>query len=299
MTAAEHAEDGMKKKVLYYLTALFFVTAMGLAEHQPAWGAWGSSNQLLTPIDDFQYILQPDLHFLGKGRAPLKADWESTSMGARLESESLFYGQIGNNGAVEKLLIIRTYEIKGGSSVLLPDLDFRNKTLLGSGTQKIAEKEFSYKLLVDQGMIEKTELDLIRKKGLVMSDCYFLKAYSGKLMGFFQKSKSQILYLERIGNGKTGAACVQSVRAEDPVVKDIAARADKYFGKLLGAKDSGKSTPETPVVQKPAAEKPVEKSIEKSDELERKLGTLKNLLDKGLITQEDYNKKKQQLLEGF
>ena len=42
-----------------------------------------------------------------------------------------------------------------------------------------------------------------------------------------------------------------------------------------------------------------EKSIEKSDELERKLGTLKNLLDKGLITQEDYNKKKQQLLEGF
>jgi hypothetical protein len=231
-----------------------------------------------------------------------KADWQSKMRGAPFESESMVYGHIGNGNVVEKALIIRTYEIRGASATLLPDLILKNKHLLNSGTVKIASKELKYTIAIDQGEVEKNEKKLISDKGLVFSDCYFLKAYSGRLPGIFKKSISHILYFEKPGAGRTGVECKNLIQTDGllsemgkTLLSDFTVKADACVSKFLGVNNIGKSVAAEPTPEKSTAETP----LEGASEIERKLTTLKSLLDKGLIVQDDYDRKKLKLLEDF
>jgi len=289
----------MRKRVLFYLIIFCCVTALGCAKVQP----FGESDdELILPIQNYQDALEPEIQFLGKVEGAVKADWHGITRGAPLESESVVYGHIGSGNVVEKALIVRTYKIRGESDTLLPDLMIRNKHLLDSGTVEIASKRLIYKLLIDQGGVGENEKKLISDKGLVISGCYLLKAYSGKLTGVFEKSKSHILYFERIDAGQTGVECRELIQTEGtllemgkPLINNFTAKADACVGKLLGVETD---------VERVAGEQTSKKTddaapFEGTSVLERKLNTLKNLLDKGLITQDDYDRKKLKLLEDF
>ncbi|MBN1380925.1 MAG: SHOCT domain-containing protein [Deltaproteobacteria bacterium] len=282
----------MKKNILYCLMVIFCVISVGCAKIQTV---VSSSDELLLPIENHQSVLKPDFQFLGKIYVPLNVDGNHMSQGARLESESLVYGQSSSENVIEKALITRTYEIRGASSEFLPDLDFHHLQSLGSGTLRIASKKLSYHLLVHHNILEENEKKLISDNKLHMGDCYLLKAYTGKLKSYFTKAKSHILYLERISNGKTGSVCNQVIRADDQRIGIFSARADKYVGKLFGVNTEEKNVPAEPSAKKPDIGIPVDKGTE----LEKKLTTLKSLLDKNLITQDDYNKKKSKLLEDY
>lgn len=266
----------MSKEMMRWTMVFILVAAITAYTHPLSAG----SSKPMTPIENYQSALQPDMRFLGKTAAPVKADWSSVSSGAVMEGEALVYVQTGSGNVVEKALIVRTYQIRGGPSTLIPDLDLGNTTLLHKGTTEIGSKDFSYAVLIDQGLIEGPEKKLIKNKGLLMHDCYLHKTYSGKLMDFFQKSKSQILYLERINN------CRSANQMEAKVMNDFSARGDSYLRTLLGVSPS-------------TALRKSEMHPGKDDTLETKLTTLKKLLDAGLITKEDYQKKKTQLLDEF
>jgi hypothetical protein len=258
----------------------------------------GSSDQPIAPVANYRDALKPDLQFLGKVSAPVKAGWESEHSDARLESESLVYGQAESGGTIEKLLVIRTYQVRGESSMVLPELDLDRQPVLDSGTVSVSSTQFAYTLLPGQGSIGQDERELIGSKGYSMAGCYLLKAYSGRLKtGLFAKTVSHILYFEGTGAGSTGAACTQFIQSQDNkrLVNGFSAAADGYVGTLISTAEKGKSVSKETTDEMVLPEMPARRA----SELERKLTTLKGLLDKGMITQEDYNKKKEKLLEDF
>lgn len=283
--------DIMKKMKKAYYFSCILVVMLGLANANIV---LGSASMPIAPIENYQSALQPDLRFLTKIEAPVPADWSSRAVGAVMESESIIYVDTGVGSAVEKGIIIRTYQIRGGPKDIIPDMDFRNKAILAKGTSRIASKDFSYAILIDQGLIDQNEIKSIKDGGLLVPDCKIVKVYRGKLLGYFQKSKSQIIYFERIKNTETPSACNNMTPSETDM-KSFSDRADVYFRQLLSVKDNEITTANETTAKKPKSEV----SIGKDNDLEKKLSTLKNLLDKRLITQEDYEKKKAKLLEEF
>lgn len=288
------------KKVFLYLAILSCSAALtGCAQYL---ALMDSNDKSLAPIENYQNALEPDLRFLGKVSAPVQAGWESNCNDASLENESIVYGEAGSEGTIRKLLVVRTYKVRGKDSMVLPRLDLDRLPLLDSGSVRIASRQFDYKLLLDQGTIGKDEKKLIGSKGLSTTGCYFLKTYSGRLeTGLFVKSVSHILYYESVDASNQGAACRQLI--ESPAVKnlvnDFSATADGLVRKLISTGSTSGGASENDIGKAPGEKINPEIPAQGQDELERKLTTLKGLLDKGLITQEDYDRKKEELLEDF
>lgn len=288
----------MKKGILYCCFAAFLcVVAVGCA-NMKSFVSNGSG--LMAPIENHESVLRPDFQFLGKVKSPLKAGWhkgQSGLDGLMMDGESVVYGQFGAGGVLEKAILVRTYEIRGASEDLLPDIDFQRLKVLGSATQTIADHDLSSTLLIGHAPISLDEKRTIGHDKISTSDCYLIKTYSGKLKSYFIKSKSHIFYLEKIDKGnEADASCKHvAIGKDDPRISDFSERADQYVVKLLGASGVAKTVSADPSGKKTDAGG----TLEESGDLEHKLSTLKSLLDKGLITPEEYHQKKMKLLENY
>jgi len=259
-----------------------------------------SEDESISHIKNHREALAPEFQFLGKVRGPEKAAWSSRLRGATLQSESLVYGGVSDDQIVERGIIVRTYKILGESDELLHDLFTDNTHVIDSGSMEVAGKDFSYDLLAKQDVLARNERNVMGSKGLIMKDCYLVKEYRSNVRGFLDKSKTQILYFDATHLDQTGSECVQlfkdvPIEQDSPTLLGFTREADRYFTMLLGGKPAEKSTADKQTTMDSDQEEPGSGTTE----IERKLTTLKNLLDKGLITEGDYEKKKAELLEEF
>ncbi|MDT8272976.1 MAG: SHOCT domain-containing protein [Desulfomonilia bacterium] len=259
-----------------------------------------SEDESISHIKNHREALAPDLQFLGKVRGAEKAAWSSRLRGATLQSESLVYGSVSDNQVVERGIIVRTYKILGESDELLHDLFTDNTHVIDSGSMEVAGKDFSYDLLAKQDVLARNERNLMGSRGLIIKDCYLVKEFRSNMRGFFDKSKSHILYFEATHLDQTGSECVHLFK-DVPTEQYSAAlltftqEADRYLTMLLGGKPAVESAADKQTTMDSDQGEPGSRRTE----IERKLTTLKNLLDKGLITEGDYEKKKAELLEEF
>ncbi len=283
----------MQKKSIYALIALCLIMA------------WGCAHEQLTPAPDRAGTLD-DLTFIGSVKGAESADWSSRTQGATLTSESLIYGDIGSGEVLTRGIIVRTYSVRGASADFLPILFADSKGVFDAGSIRIEGNQYKYALVTDSTILRRNEQTFIDSKGYTTSECYLIKGYSGRLAGLLDKSKTHILYFERIPDAAHGGiSCAQrggpdSLSPTQRVtLSEFGARGDAYVRTFRGA---GKVKEETAVSTEPVREKtavtvPAQEKTE--TQIERKLRTLKGLLDKGLITKEDYNGKKQELLKNF
>ena len=287
----------MYRKTRYYMTALCCIAIIGCAQNKIL---LDNGDESISEIENLREALAPDLQFLGKVKIAEKAGSVTRPRGASLTSESLVYGRVSEDNVLEKGMIIRTYEILGESGNILDDLFTKNDTIIDSGTMRIAGRNISYDLLAEQDILEQNERKLTESKGLIVKDCYFVKDYRVNLKGLLDKSKSQILFFDTIDTGRADLACMQLAhnvpQGKDTLpLSEFNRQADASLKILLeGKPDVKNSSGEGAVL-----ESDVGSPASGTTELERKLSTLKKLLDKGLITQTDYEKKKSELLEEF
>ncbi|MBN2539402.1 MAG: SHOCT domain-containing protein [Deltaproteobacteria bacterium] len=262
--------------------------------------------------------ISSDLRFIGKvkGDNPVKQEVASRvkdPLENSLQSTSYIFGQTGNGNIFKRGIIIRIHTVMGDPSQTTPAL-FPGEDRLESGVIQILDEDYRYFILASPEALLKHEQRFL--SGFSMPDCFLAKCLE-KSGSFGNKTKIQILYLEEISIpdlrcsewADAGALSeIQRLSLDDFIDRSyssirfmektkIADRTSKYVDSKEGEPEAGDASRyiETGrgIQQQPIAVGTGDGNIEK------RLQTLKELLEKGLITQEDYDQKKTQILENF
>ena len=176
---------------------------------------------------------------------------------------------------------------------------------------------YRYGIFTGSRVLLENEASHIAAKGITIPGCLLVKTLE-KATNLGNKSRLQILYFEDIGNSACAALTEVSTPSEDQkaLITSFVSRSNASL-QFMATEESGKSERfitaqptkerrEPPAVQAeetiaPAAQADVAKPVERVERpgIGSKLHLLKGLLDDGLITQEDYDRKKQELLDAL
>ena len=229
-----------------------------------------------------------------------------------IEATSYLFGQIDQNDRIAKGVLIRMLVMHGDPSQVVPEMFAKtNKNILESGDMKILEETYQYDLHTEQ------ELFTQKEKGLLVNSrvpsCFLVKQLSIKT-GLGNKSRVQLLYFEDVSNtcgNRPCGACLDSKNRTAEQKQFLQEFTDRSYASIRFLKtrtiedttsryvDVEPKMQPAPVekVQPVPAEKtpPVAESI-KADTLEKRLEVLKRIYEKNLISKEDYEKKKAEIL---
>ncbi|MBN2282491.1 MAG: SHOCT domain-containing protein [Deltaproteobacteria bacterium] len=220
---------------------------------------------------------------------------------ARMSKVSHLFGLPGTSGVLKEGVVIRIYSLIGDPSLVTFDSS-RNwiDTGIESGNINILGDEYRYQLYTSSRLFPDDEVDILTAKGYTVPECLLVKAFD-KRIDFGNKSVLYIMYFEVLD----AARCEGMVEARNasPEQKQFlgafvkrsndSIRFSPYAG-TIGVVTSPEAASSPAVTQPAVTEQPAP-----AGDITTKLETLKGLLDKGLITEEDYERKKKELLEQF
>jgi len=257
-----------------------------------------------------------DLRFMGKVKGDIRAKRE---VAGRLkdpledgyQSTSYIFGQTSDGNTFERGVIIRIYAISGDPSQPTPAL-FPGKYRLESGVMKILEEDYRYFILASPEAFLKSERRFL--SDFSIPDCFLAKCLE-RSGSFGNKSKIQILYLEEIpirglrcsAWGDEGTLSeIQKLFLDDFIdrsyssirfmeEKNIVDETSKYVDK----EDRDPVADDASRYIGTGGDTRKQAGAVGTGNIEERLQTLKKLLEKDLITQEDYDHKKTQILENF
>jgi hypothetical protein len=245
------------------------------------------------------------------------------------EATSYLFGQIDQNNRMAKGVLIRMLVMYGDPSQVVPEMFAKtNKNILESGQMKIFEGIYQYDLYTEQKLFTQKEKRLFANSRAPL--CFLVKQLSIKA-GLGNKSQSQVIYFEDVsdtcGNRPCGACLDSKSRTAEQkqflqgftdrsyasirflktrTIEDTTSRYVDAEPKMQPAPaekvqpvpaETEKVRPAPVIVPVAPVEKapPVAESI-KADTLEKRLEALKRIYEKNLISKEDYEKKKAEIL---
>lgn len=250
------------------------------------------------------------------------------------DANAYLFGQIGPNNRITKGVLIRMLVMYGDPSQVAPDIFLKTgANKLESGDMKILETQYQYDLYTEPDPLAPKEKDLL-KGGL--PSCFLVKALSSRF-GLGNKSRIQILYFEDLtgvcGNQRCGACLDSRSRTSQQkqfireftdrsyastrflktrMVEDTTSRYVDTEPKVKPVPAPVEMPPPAPVEKVRPKPSPIEKiqrapaekaqpapvaGPSKADALEKRLEALKRIYEKNLISKEDYEKKKAELLK--
>ena len=239
---------------------------------------------------------------LKEERAPGKNSFENDVLENTTQYVSHIFVDAEGSSAVKRGVIIRTRTTIGNPNQVVDPLLPHPRYELFSGTTKILGDEYnSYAAASDNLFTEQEQRTL--SAGTV-SGCFLVKGLE-RDFSVGNKSLLQILYFERIASIDGEQSCSNwqnpgSVTAEQE--KYLSAFLDRSYQGIRFVK-GGEATDatekyvdqvqpkETPAEPQPAA------PAQKGGDIEKRLEILKDLRDKNLITQEEYERKKAEILQ--
>jgi hypothetical protein len=216
-----------------------------------------------------------------------------------------------------KGVVIRLSIITGDPNQWSPDLLAGAENVLEEGKIRIEDKSspegilsmkepYRYGIFTGARVLLENEASHITAKGITMPGCLLVKTLE-KATSLGNKSRMHLLYFEDIGSEACTALTGASTPSEDQraLITSFIGRSNSAI-QFMAAEEDGTgqrliSAPPATADKKPLA--PAAKTGETAPvggelpDIASKLHTLKELLDKGLITQEDYERKKQELLD--
>jgi hypothetical protein len=315
----------MKNKVIYRLiiTAVFFVSLAGCGTLNKNLGIAQlrteravENNVFSSSFPEIKLQVDQELKYLGSVQqlndspenqiSDLRDPMENIS-----EATSYLFGQIDRNNRMAKGVLIRMLVMHGDPSQVVPEMFTKiNQNILESGEMKIFEGIYQYDLHTEQKLFSQKEKELLVNSRV--PSCFLVKQLSSKA-GLGNKSRVQLLYFEDVsdtcGNRPCGA-CLDSKSRPAEQKQFLQGFTDRSYASIRFLKmrtiedttsryvDAEPKMPPAPVVVPVApVEKapPVVESI-KTDTLERRLDALKRIYEKNLISKEDYEKKKAEIL---
>lgn len=280
------------------------------------------NNVFSSSFPEIKLQISQDLKYLGSvqlNETPENRISDNTNPGENVEATSYLFGQIDQNNRIAKGVLIRMLVMHGDPSQVVPEMFAKtSKNILESGEMKILEEKYQYDLHTEQALFTQKE------KGLLVNSrvpsCFLVKQLSIKA-GLGNKSRVQVLYFEDVSNTCGNRPCgtcldpknrtaeqkqflqgftdrsYASIRfLKTRTIEDTTSRYVDAEPKMQSA-PAEKVRPAPVVVPVAPVEKapPVAESI-KADTLEKRLEALKRIYEKQLISKEDYEKKKAEIL---
>jgi hypothetical protein len=224
-----------------------------------------------------------------------------------MESASYIFGQNGEDGKINRGVVIRIYYLMGNPDQIVPDMFPEDLRTLEEGTMKILEDKYEYVTLACNNLFLKRERNLISPQ--TASGCFLAKGLDGRV-GFGNKSRLQIIYFELLPqdmpcgawNNADNLSEQQKTLLGNFIESSYSSirfmkkeRIIDTTSKYVDREELEKGEATSKYVDSPEENFPV--VTDKSSEIEEKLRTLKKLLEKDLITVEEYEKKKADILD--
>ena len=315
----------MKNKAIYHLIimTIFFISLTGCGTFDKNLGIIQlqtkksvENNVLSSSFPEIKLQISRDLKYLGSVQLnenpENRTTYHTDARENNIEATSYLFGQIDQNDRITKGILIRMLVMYGNPSQVVPEMVTKtNKNILESGDMKILEETYQYDLHTEQDLL------LQKEKGLLINSrvpsCFLVKQLSIKA-GLGNKSRVQLHYFEDVSNtcgNRPCGACLDSKNRTAEQKQFLQEFTDRSYASIRFLKtrtfedntsryvDVEPKMRPAPVekVQSVPAEKapPVVESI-KADTLEKRLEALKKMYEKNLISKEDYEKKKAEIL---
>jgi hypothetical protein len=316
----------MRHKVFFIGTLLCLIAFAGCAEvdkFQPTRSV-GDNVFFSSSNPQIRMKVNPDFTYLGMTEMTHEANREGGLRPALDDDEansrqfSYLFAKTTDAKRLVKGVVIRLSIITGDPNQWSPDLLLGAENVLEAGKIRIEDKSsaegilaikepYRYGIFTGTDILLRNEASHITAKGITIPGCLLVKTLE-KATSLGNKSRMHILYFEDIGS----EACTALTKASTPsenqraLITSFIGRSNSAIqfmaaeegekGQRLITSPTVTEQEEHPAV-KEAAAKPVEKG-EKTD-IGSRLHTLKGLLDEGLITKEDYERKKRELLDSL
>jgi hypothetical protein len=264
------------------------------------------NNVFSSSFPEIKIKVSPELQYLGTVQLDQS---EKYSLNTRIkdvnqssfDASSYFFGQFNEDNKIAKGILIRTLVVRGDPNQFIQS-KLRIENLLDSGKMKILDEEYQYNLFTQQNLLTEEERKLLKTDSA--PSCSLVKEIKSKA-GIGNKSSMQIYYFEDISKLTKGAVCKDSLNEKSLTEEQkqfIQGFTERSFKSIRIMRTSQPVDTTSKYVDQESKEenavKPIQdKASPKDQTIETKLKSLKDLHDKNLITDEDYNKKKAELLK--
>jgi hypothetical protein len=255
-------------------------------------------NTFITNFPDVKIKVNLEMQYLGTVRLDknFKNDMSTRSTEVKdspFNASSYVFGQFNEGKRLVKAVVIRTILVRGDPNQVIEDIYLGTKMPLDSGKMKILEEEYHYNLFAQQYFFMEEEKDLIKASSL--PSCYLVKKIENRT-GLGSKSRLQIYYLE--ASGLTRCNELNPATFTEQQKQVVQGFTERSFQNIRFMQTPKQTVDTTSRYVDQEQGKPVQNPApDKTQIMEEKLKTLKDLHDKNLITDEEFNKKKAEILK--
>lgn len=298
----------MFRKIVLYVAAISLVMVHGCAEFdqlQVKREVRGNVFSSTTPRLELR--IDDDLKLIGaveEERVPERKSFENDPLENTTKYLSYIFGDTAGDGMVVRGVVIRIRTITGNPNQVIEPLLPDRRNALVSGMTKILGDEYHSYAVAGENLFTGKERRAL--SGQNISGCLLVKGLE-RDFGLGNKSLLQILYFERI---LTSGGSPQCVKWQDPGA--LTDEQDRFLGGFLGRScqgirfvkggevvDSTAKYVDRDKNKDAAVETSPPAAAPRAGDIEERLEILKNLRDKDLITREEYDRKKAEILEGL
>jgi hypothetical protein len=261
------------------------------------------NNLFSSSFPEIKLRIAPEFTYLGEASFVQSTSKRTRSQELNenaLDVRSYIFVANGENNVMGKGVLIRATVMRGDPSQTVKGDYFAMGNVLNEGEMKILDEEYQYTFLTQQDLFTDEEKALLNRN---IPSCFLVKRLDGKA-GLGNKSNLQILYFEDLSPYK-GIACQEAMHAQNMTGEQKSALKefdDRSYQSMRFIKTTLDTTSryvdsdakDAEAVKAPA---PQDTGASKVQTIENRLKTLKDLHDKNLITDEEFNKKKAEILK--
>jgi hypothetical protein len=305
---------------LMFVFFMFFISLTGFDMFEKNQGVLNTKterkvvNNLFTSnFPEMKLQMNPELKYTGSA---VIAEYVEAQRGHNtdpreryFDADSYVFAQTDPRKRITRGVIIRILVMHGDPSQEAPEIfTKKSKNILTSGETKILKEDYDYAVYTEPELFAPKEKDLL--KNARISPCFLVKRLSLK-SGLGHKSRVHVIYFEDVSGtcGKSPCgACLDPEKRSAEQKEFFQEFTDRSFASIRFQDTSTiedttskyvdgvpKGEP-APMVTAPPVSQPRDYGPGKADTLERRLETLKRLYEKNLISQEEYEKKKAEIL---
>jgi hypothetical protein len=299
----------MKENILYLLLIVFVLIQLsgckGLDEFRVQRSVennvvYSSSPELTIKINqEFKYIGEVTFDKESKGESR-----EAELHQNILKNTSYLFGQFDQGGRLSKGIYIRLIVITGDPSQPGQDQTVMGRSILDSGKEKILDEEYQSLVFTQNDIFTKEEKTLLPQAST--TTCYLVKLLQRKA-GLGNKSRVEIYYYEDISSECGNSSCNECLKpgmltdSQKQLMHDFTetSYASIRFMEPRKTIDTTSRYVDTETKAQPAEKASTGIEPFKADTVEKRLQALKSLFEKDLISKEEYEKKKAEILKGL
>lgn len=293
-----------KKRVLY-IVLIFLIYSSGcksLDEFQIKRSI--EDNIFTSSFPDITLKINQEYKYIGEAELVTESRDNSSTIGLhenKLQDTSYIFGQFDQNGSLTKGILVRLSILTGDPNQPGQYQPFRKESILDSGMEKILDDKYQSFVYTQGDIFTQGEKKLISQHPL--PKCYIVKLLERK-DGLGNKSQIGLYYFEDVASVCDDSpcdACFKQGNLSNSQKQIMSAFIERSYTSVrfiesLKAVDTTSRYVDTEQKAQTQAKNEQDADTLKAGTIEQRLKELKGLYDKNLITKEDYEKKKADIL---